>query len=529
MKSSTTFAVEIQQDAVDAADKPDGGVPRPSRVRHLALLTATFCALVFYAHYGVPGSMASALFKPPVTVSSLPSLASITIDQNSGRAEQPVMVSEGHAPLTPQATVLQATRSTAVPAPTRTPSDHCDGRYIYMYDMPPRFNVDLLRDCGKGRLHPWLDMCPYVANDGMGQPLADDGGVFPGRGWYSTDQFMLDLIFHARMKRYECLTKDPSLAAAVFVPFYAGLESGRYLYNYSISTRDALQLDAIDWLVRRPEWRAMGGRDHFLVAGRTTWEFRREADVDELWGTKLLTYPAVENMTAFVLETSPLTRSNFAVPYPTYFHPEAAADVLAWQERLRKVRRRWLFSFAGAPRPGSKKTVRAQIIRQCRASSLCNLFHCGGVIGGGAADCNSPAGVMRVFETSDFCLEPRGDTATRRSTFDAILAGCIPVFFHPGSAYTQYTLHFPRDHGRYSVLIPHAGVAAGNVSMEETLRKIPPEEVRRMREEVVRLIPRVVYADPRSRRVGFRDAFDVALEAVIGRVAKRRRGEAAGR
>uniref|UniRef100_M8BG96 Xyloglucan galactosyltransferase KATAMARI1-like protein n=1 Tax=Aegilops tauschii TaxID=37682 RepID=M8BG96_AEGTA len=400
MKSSTTFAVEIQQDAVDAADKPDGGVPRPSRVRHLALLTATFCALVFYAHYGVPGSMASALFKPPVTVSSLPSLASVTIDRNSGRAEQPVMLAEEHAPLTPQATALEANRSTAMPAPT--PTDRCDGRYIYMYDMPPRFNDDLIRDCGKGRLHPWLDMCPYVANDGMGQQLADDGGVFPGRGWYSTDQFMLDLIFHARMKRYECLTKDASLAAAVFVPFYAGLESGRYLYNYSISTRDALQLDAIDWLGRRPEWRAMGGRDHFLVAGRTTWDFRREADVDELWGTKLLTYPGVENMTAFVLETSPLTGSNFAVPYPT-------------------------------------------------------------------------------------------------------------------------------DHGRYSVLIPHAGVAAGNVSIEETLRKIPPEEVRRMREEVVRLIPRVVYADPRSRRVGFRDAFDVALEAVIGRVAKRRRGEAAGR
>uniref|UniRef100_A0ACD5TMI1 Uncharacterized protein n=1 Tax=Avena sativa TaxID=4498 RepID=A0ACD5TMI1_AVESA len=516
MKSTTTFATEFQQDPVDDTDKPDGGVPRPSLVCHLAILTATFCALVFCAHYAVQGNMAS------VIVSSLPLLSSVAVDQNSVPPEQPVVLNEEHAPLTAQATVFETSRSTTAPAPA--PSDRCDGHYIYMYDMPARFNDDLIRDCGN--LHPWLDMCPYSANDGMGMPLGDEGGVFPGRGWYSTDQFMLDLVFHSRMKRYECLTNDSSLAAAVFVPFYAGLESGRYLYNHSTSVRDALQLDAIDWLVRRPEWGVMGGRDHFLVAGRTTWDFRRKADLDELWGTKLLRYPAVENMTVFVLETSPWNWTNLAIPYPTYFHPETGTDVLAWQEKVRKADRRWLFSFAGAPRPGSNKTVRAEIIRQCRASSHCNLFHCGGVVGGGSADCNSPAGVMRVFESSQFCLQPRGDTATRRSTFDAIVAGCIPVFFHPGSAYTQYTLHFPRDHGRYSVLIPHAGLTAGNVSIEETLSKISPEELRRMREEVIGLIPTVVYADPRSRRVGFRDAFDVAVEAVIDRVAKRRRGEA---
>ncbi|PNT67495.1 xyloglucan galactosyltransferase KATAMARI1 homolog [Brachypodium distachyon] len=512
MKMTATFATKIHEDPdpVDAANKPDGSgaVLRPFRVCHLTVLATAFCALVFYAHYAIRGNMASALFKPPVTISSssLPLLSSTSTIDPSLQPEKPA-----------------TNRSAAAPA---SESDHCDGRYIYMYDMPPRFNDDLVRHCGKGELHPWLDMCPYVANDGMGEPLGDEGGVFPGHGWYATDQFTLDLIFHSRMKRsYECLTNDTTLAAAVFVPFYAGLDAGRFLYNHSTSIRDKLQLEFIDWLVNRPEWRAMGGRDHFLVAGRTTWDFRREADVDALWGTKLLTHPAVKNMTAFVLEKSPSSRNNFAIPYPTYFHPEAAADVVAWQQKVREIPRRWLFSFAGAPRPGSNKTVRAELIRQCGASSLCNLFHCGGKDGDGAADCNSPGGVMRVFEGSDFCLQPRGDTATRRSTFDALLAGCVPVFFHRDSAYTQYALHFPRDHARYSVLIPHAGVAAGRVSIEERLGRIPAEEVRRMREAVIRLIPRVVYADPRAGRAGFNDAFDVAVEAIIDRVAKRRCGE----
>jgi hypothetical protein len=271
------------------------------------------------------------------------------------------------------------------------------------------------------------------------------------------------------------------------------------------------------------------------VAGRTSWELERKADVDEEWGNKLLSLPAIRNMTALILETSPWDRSGFgnemqqswsslAIPYPTYFHPETAADVVAWQDKMRKAERKWLFSFAGAPRPGSKKTIRAEIIQQCGASRRCNLFDCGR-----GASCYWPGDATRVFEGSDFCLEPRGDTLTRRSTFDAILAGCIPVFFHPGSAYTQYTLHFPSDPNKYSVLIMHTDVTRRNVSIEETLSKISPAAVKAMREEVIRLIPRVVYADPRSTRVDFKDAFDVALEAVIDRVANRRRIAAAGR
>ena len=89
-----------------------------------------------------------------------------------------------------------------------------------------------------------------------------------------------------------------------------------------------------DGLARRPQWRARGGRDHFMVAGRTAWDFRRYEDVDEQWGTKLLHNPAVQNMTVLVLETSPWRRDNLAVPYPTYFHPEAAADVAAWLDTM---------------------------------------------------------------------------------------------------------------------------------------------------------------------------------------------------
>jgi hypothetical protein len=40
-----------------------------------------------------------------------------------------------------------------------------------------------------------------------------------------------------------------------------------------------------------------------------------------------------------------------------------------------------------------------------------------------------------------------------------------------------------------------------------------------MREEVIEMIPRLLYADPRSRLESVRDAFDVAVDGIIGKVA----------
>jgi hypothetical protein len=89
--------------------------------------------------------------------------------------------------------------------------------------------------------------------------------------------------------------------------------------------------------------------------------------------------------------------------------------------------------------------------------------------------------------------------------------------------------HIPAEPELWSVLIMHTDVTDRNVGIEETLGKIPPAAVKAMREEVIRLIPSLVYADPRSTRVDFKDAFDIAVDVVLDRVAKRRRGDVDGR
>jgi hypothetical protein len=63
------------------------------------------------------------------------------------------------------------------------------------------------------------------------------------------------------------------------------------------------------------------------------------------------------------------------------------------------------------------------------------------------------------------------------------------------------------------------------VSIEAVLRAIPPATVERMREEVIRLIPTLLYADPRSKLETLKDAVDVAIDGILDTVARIKNGE----
>lgn len=60
----------------------------------------------------------------------------------------------------------------------------------------------------------------------------------------------------------------------------------------------------------------------------------------------------------------------------------------------------------------------------------------------------------------------------------------------------------------------------GKFSIERILDKIPKVKVSAMREDVIRLIPRVIYADPTGRLESLEDAFDITAKATLTGVAK---------
>ncbi|KAM0866431.1 hypothetical protein ACQ4PT_042623 [Festuca glaucescens] len=389
------------------------------------------------------------------------------------------------------------------PAPS---SASCEGSYVHMLDVPSRF--DVLGGCAEGSpaFQDEGSMCSLMVNAGMGPELPPatgngsdgDTGVIPNTGWYNTNQYALEVIVHNRMRLYECLTDDPAAATAVYVPYYPGLELQQHLCDRNFTVRN---------------------------------ERRREVRQD------FLDHPESANMTVLTYESNAWEPLDFAVPYPSYFHPTSAGEVAAWQERARAAERPWLFTFAGARRANGTLVIRDRIIDSCASSSRCRHVDCSQGLES-SKTCKLPRRVVSALAASRFCLQPNGDSYMRRSSVDSVMAGCIPVFFHEASTFKkQYRWHHPDpdssesdgEERRYWVLIDPDELLEGKVDIEEVLARHTDEEVAAMREEVIKMIPRFLYEDPRVRFEGdMRDAFDVSFDEVMGRMRRIKTGQDLG-
>ncbi|GJQ94054.1 probable xyloglucan galactosyltransferase GT19, partial [Tanacetum coccineum] len=99
---------------------------------------------------------------------------------------------------------------------------------------------------------------------------------------------------------------------------------------------------------------------------------------------------------------------------------------------------------------------------------------------------------------------PTGDTLTRRSTFDSILAGCIPCLLRSWRRSNMRGIF--RMTSMMSYLFK-------GVSVVEVLKGIPKSRARKTRKKLIEMIIRIVYRRHGSS-LGLRnqkDAFDIAV------------------
>ncbi|XP_057952180.1 xyloglucan galactosyltransferase XLT2 [Malania oleifera] len=405
------------------------------------------------------------------------------------------------------------------PPPAVSGDEHCPYGRVYVYDLPPIFNSELIQSCDK--LSPWGSRCDALSNDGFGRQAMGLDGIVPeslAPAWFWTDQFASEIIYHNRIVKHKCRTMEPESATAFYIPFYAGLAVGKYLWsNYSPADRDRQCQMLLEWVRDQPYWNRSDGWDHFIMLGRITWDFRRSKSSD--WGSSFIYMPLMRNITRLLIERNPWDYFDVGVPYPTGFHPRSDSDLVQWQGHVRHRRRTTLFSFAGATRGFIRNDFRGLLLSQCRnESGSCQVVDCAGT-----RCANGTSAIMEAFLDSDFCLQPRGDSFTRRSIFDCMVAGSIPVFFWRRTAYFQYEWFLPERAESYSVFIDRNKVKNGT-SIRRVLESYSREEVRMMREKVIDYIPKFVYAKPREGLGTVKDAFDVALEGVLKRVKEQEGG-----
>ncbi|CAL9038014.1 unnamed protein product [Musa banksii] len=401
----------------------------------------------------------------------------------------------------------------------------CEGRWIYIRELPSRFNTDLLATCDdfpllfELREQQEKSLLPFIANHGLG-PRAHNRS----HSWYRTDPLFMELLFHRRMLEYPCLVADPAAADAVFLPYYAAIAALPFLYSPDQWNSSALHgRDLADWLRRdRPGiWSRRAGHDHFLAVAGAAWDFDNDPAQTTVWGTAFLGLPECYNLSALTLESRAWPLQEHAVPPPTSFHPATLGRFNAWLARARRSRRPALMLFAGGAASSSGRPNIASSIRaECELRrDLCDIVDCSR-----GACAHDPGRFMRPMIRARFCLHPPGDTPTRRSTFDGILAGCIPVFFEEASAARQFGWHLPRRrYSDFSVLIPKEEVVFRGRRIADVLEAIPRARVRRMRNAVLELAPAVMYRRHGSSTAlrARKDAFDLAIEGVLRRIRRR--------
>ncbi|KAL2493683.1 glycosyltransferase 18 [Forsythia ovata] len=390
----------------------------------------------------------------------------------------------------------------------------CKYGRIYVYDLPPVLNKELLESCTD--LDPWSSRCNAVSNGGFGPRATGLDGVVPKNlspAWYWTDMYAAEVIYHDRMLNYKCRTLSQDQATAFYIPFYVGLAVGKYLwFNYTSKDRDRHSVMMLDWVKSQPPWIRSNGSDHFIMLGRLTWDFRRLTDSDSEWGTSFIYMPLMKNVLRLSVERSEWDPLEISVPYPTAFHPRSESDILQWQNSLRVRKRTSLFCFVGATRKKIKNDFRGVLMSYCKKESeSCRVVDCS------ITQCydGAPA-ILEAFLDSDFCLQPKGDGFTRRSMFDCMLAGSIPVYFWRGSFENQYEWHLPEDALTYSVFIDHNHVRNGT-SIRNILEGYSREKVRKMREKIIDFLPKFLYGRSNSNLGNFTDAFDISMDGVLRR------------
>ncbi|KAH6557263.1 hypothetical protein KP509_1Z125100 [Ceratopteris richardii] len=387
---------------------------------------------------------------------------------------------------------------------------------------------------------------------------AADGSLelVPRNAWFRSDQFSLEVIFYEKMKAYECITRNADEANGFYIPYLGGLDMAFTLFSGHANIMDELQQKLVGWLLGSSVWQRNRQKAHFMVLGHIAWDFDRrffQGDAGDdgkssyTWGSSLFHQPLLHNVTWLLIERKlNVNQHDMGLPYPTLFHPSTPTDIFLWQEQVRKSRRSWFVTFVGGSRrkfdKEAARNVRQILMTQCheeenqtisfRGNSLqgCRSYECIGAwemrqkrmnaklgeSGAGQREIaceEEPEEVVRALVRSVFCLQPKGDSATRKGVFDSIIAGCIPVLFANETVYLQYLWHLPRDPSSYSVYIPETKIMEDKEKIVELLSQMPYTRIKSMQRNIRQLIPRIVYSSMSPHLT--QDAFSIALHSYL--------------
>eukprot|EP01038_Epipyxis_sp_PR26KG_P008500 gene8500-11492_t len=242
---------------------------------------------------------------------------------------------------------------------------------------------------------------------------------------HKTSQFSLFKIMIERLQLDESRrTFDPNLATTFIIPYDIGMDATFTESNGRMRrTGCPIAKEVIPLLQSSSYFNKNNGYNHLLI---------NSLSIDD--------YMFVSKDRSFEMKNRGINWH--AVPFPSDYHynMNITAPILPpWERatfpRLLHNNQQIIISFLGTTKVFNQvsTSIREALVLQCNNhSDICKhveYYH------------EYDRSQHIISRDSIFCLQPPGNLPTRKSVFDSILSGCIPVFFHPLTAKLMYEWH----------------------------------------------------------------------------------------
>ena len=308
---------------------------------------------------------------------------------------------------------------------------------VYIYDFPDKFHKTLEDNY---RTKTRFDL----SYESFGKTVQyEDGIVFR-----NTYQGTFDMIFHKRLRDTWNITSDPEKADVFFVPYYHDMTVKASVNHGIIKDGDLRkELNKLPYyLAQKPHLLAIGWPMIFApFSGYAFYGLTLEKAANKNIGKEML-----------------------VVPYPSYGHITRPGGSKYAKNLFMHARKVFLFMavqdrasdgyyahdfrhqiFTNVTRRTTlpmDEEYKASNMKQMEKMEMINYLPAR----------YTPEVAVAVVDwmyNSIFCLQPPGDSDTRKSFYDAIMCGCIPVIFELDHK-VEYPFESIFDYSTFSVKIP---------------------------------------------------------------------------
>ncbi|XP_019464174.1 PREDICTED: probable arabinosyltransferase ARAD1 [Lupinus angustifolius] len=317
---------------------------------------------------------------------------------------------------------------------------------VYMYDLPPRFNVGMINRRN-------TTVTPVTASDWPPWP-----GNWGLKKQHSVEYWMMGSLIHEGEdgeRREAVRVLDPEVADAFFVPFFSSLSFNTYGHTMTDPATEIdrkLQVDLMELLKKSKYWQRSGGRDHvFPMTHPNAFRFLRNQVNDSI--------QVVVDFGRYPKGMSNLDK-DVVSPYVHVvdsFTDDEAQD--PYQSRST------LLFFRGRTFRKSEGIVRAKLAKILTGHDDVHYER------SFATEENIKVSSMGM-RSSKFCLHPAGDTPSSCRLFDAIVSHCIPVIV---SDQIELPFEDEIDYSKFSLFFSFKEALQPDYMINQ-LRKFPKEK-----------------------------------------------------